>query len=235
MERLKLNPEEEGQRLQNEAAALYHELIQKPEIAEALTLLDRLPERLHYHNKAHTLDVIQETILFALADGASREVTEQQAISAAWHDVGFVKSEEIKEGKKSEDIAVRLFEESEAYNMLSDEQRKEIIANILDTEVVVREKGPSILMERSKSGYALDGDVSNFGREDFFEKRAKVAEELGVGPSEPEKWKKFCKFTLDLLKNHEWKTASARMLRQSKKEENIREAEEEYARISDGT
>jgi hypothetical protein len=228
MERLKTSDEEDI--LKNEAASLCHELIQKPEIAEALTLLDRLPERLHYHNKAHTLDVIQETILFALADGASREVTEQQAISAAWHDVGY-----IEQDKENEPVAVKLFEQSAAYKILSANQQKEIIANILDTTVIVEGGTPSLRHQRSQFGYALDGDVSNFGRKDFFEKRARVAEELQVDPSDPDKWKEFCKFTLDLLKNHEWKTTSARLLRQPKKEENIREAEEEYTRISEET
>jgi hypothetical protein len=227
MEGLKQTTDEESARLKNEAASLYHELIQKPEIAEALTLLDGLPEHLRYHDKAHTLDVITETILFALADGASREVTEQQAISAAWHDVGY-----IEQDKENEPIAIHLFEQSAAYKTLPDSERKEVIANILDTALVMKGEIPYLLQQQSKFGYALDGDVSNFGRNDFFEKRMKVAEEMGLDLTNPDIKKKFYKFTLDLLKNHEWKTASARMLRQLKKEENIRGAEEEYTRIS---
>ncbi len=229
MERPKQTPAEESVRLKDEAAAIYHELIRMPEVAEALTLLDRLPEHLRYHTKAHTLDVIQETILFALADGASREVIEQQAVSAAWHDVGYIEQE-----KENEPIAVRLFEQSAAYRLLSEDARKEVIANILDTTVIVEGGTPSLRHQRSQFGYALDGDVSNFGRKDFFEKRAKVAEELGVDLTDAEARGKFYKFTLDLLKNHEWKTASARALRQAQKEENIRQAEAEYAAIETG-
>jgi len=77
---------EEGPELKREAEALYAELIERPEITEALAILDRLPEHLRYHVKEHTLDVIRETILFAVADGASGEVIEQQAIAAAFAD-----------------------------------------------------------------------------------------------------------------------------------------------------
>ncbi len=173
--------------------------------------------------------MIHETILFALADGASREVIEQQAISAAWHDVGYIERE-----KENEPVAVRLFEQSAAYRMLSEDARKEVIANILDTAPIMKEDQPFLLQQQSKFGYALDGDVSNFGRKDFFEKRMKVAEELNIDLSDPEVKKKFYEFTLNLLKNHEWKTVSARALRQAQKEENIRQAEAEYAGIEAG-
>ncbi|MDP2651995.1 MAG: hypothetical protein Q8O94_02575 [bacterium] len=229
MEKLKYppSPEEERAKLERDAAVLYEELIQKPEISEALSILDDLPEHLHYHNKAHTLDVLKETILFAVADGASRDVIEEQAIAAAWHDTGF-----IEQDKANEPIAVELFEQSAAYKALSEETRKEIIEDILDTAVIIKEGQPFLLQQQSKFGYVLDGDVSNFGRKDFFEKRMKVIEELNLDLSDINVKKGFYKFSLNLLKNHEWKTASARSLRQTQKEDNLRQAEEEYTRIA---
>lgn len=213
--------------LKKEALVLCAEIMKKPEVSEAFAILDRLPENLRYHNKAHTEDVVMETILFALADGASRETIEQQAIAAAWHDVGFV-----EQYQKNEPNAVRLFEQSEAYKTLPQSVRDEVIANILDTQVQVDKDGkPSLVHGRSNYFYILDADVSNFGRKDFFEKRAKIAEELKIDLSNLAAKKGFYGFALNLLKNHDWKTNGARMLRQSQKEKNIIQAEEEYAEL----
>ena len=226
MERAEQYPRTESQELKNEALAVYNELIKRPEISEALVLLEKLPRHLRYHGKAHTEDVIMETILFALSDGASPEVVEQQAVSAAWHDVGF-----IEQDTENEPIAVTLFRKSEAYKLLSEDKREEVMANIMDTQVIVKNGSPFLLKQQSEIGYALDGDVSNFGREDFFEKRAKVAEELGLNLEDPEVRKKFYKFALGLLRNHNWKTESARALRQAQKEKNLLRAEEEYSQL----
>ncbi len=213
--------------LRIEAMVVYSEVIKRPEIIEAFAILDRLSkEDFHYHNRAHTEDVILEAILFAIADGADMDTIEQQAIAAAWHDVGF-----IEQYKNNEPIAVELFKQSEAYKALSEEMRAEIIANILDTQVVVKEGAPSFSHERSSKRYILDADVSNFGRKDFFDNRKKIADELKVDLSNPEAKKGFYSFALNLLKNHEWETNSARILRQAQKDENIKQAEEELASL----
>ena len=57
--------------------------------------------------------MIKETILFALADGASREVIEQQAIAAAWHDVGY-----LERYDNNEPVAVAMFQDSRAFKSL---------------------------------------------------------------------------------------------------------------------
>ena len=162
--------------LRIEAMVVYSEVIKRPEIIEAFAILDRLSkEDFHYHNRAHTEDVILEAVLFAIADGADMETIEQQAIAAAWHDVGFV-----EQYQKNEPIAVKLFKESEAYKTLSEGERDEVIANILDTQIVVEGGAPSFLHERSSKRYILDADVGNFGRKDFFDNRKKIADELKV-------------------------------------------------------
>lgn len=222
MESPKEIPQEEE--LKAEVEAIFEELIKTPEISEALDMLDGLPENLRYHDKRHTMDVLRETILFALADGADKETIKQQAVSAAWHDVGYMERYE-----QNEPIAVEMFQRSKAFQFLPEEQRNEIIANIMDTQMVMKDDKPSLLQQQSKFGYVLDGDVSNFGREDYFEKRLKVAEELGFDLSDLELKKKFYAFAIELMKNHEWKTASARALRQAQKEINLKKIEEEYA------
>jgi hypothetical protein len=212
--------------LNQEIEARFDEIIKKPEIVEALDLLDKLPLDLKYHDKNHTFDVLKETILFALADRLDKETLEQQTIAAAWHDVGFIESD-----SENESIAVELFEKSETYKKLSDEHRKEIIASILDTQVVIVDTLPKLSQLRSRFGYMLDADVSNFGRIDFFEKLKLVAEEQGVDLNDSDSKKKFLKFVIELLKNHDWKTDSATMLRQEQKEINLKLLEEEYLKI----
>ena len=212
--------------LKGEMLAIYNEVIKEPEVAEALELLDRLPENLRYHNKEHTLDVLRETILFALADGADPETIKQQAVSAAWHDVGYVKQYE-----KNEPIALEMFKHSQAFKKLPPEQRDEISSNILDTQLIMRHGEPFLLQQKSRFGYLLDGDVSNFGRTDYWDKRMQVAEELKLDLSKVEVKERFYGFAVALLRNHQWKTKSARVLRQAQKEINLKRGLEEYHQL----
>jgi hypothetical protein len=219
-------PDTQEEIFESEKERIFNEYIKRPEISEALNLLDRLPENLRYHNKAHTLDVIRETILFALGDGVEEKVLEEQIIAAAWHDVGY-----IEQYEHNEPIAVKLFQSSAAYEILPENVRYEIIANILDTQLVMENNKPFLRKKRSNYAYILDADVSNFGREDFWEKRLLIAEELGIDLTDIETKKKFYSFALKLLENQDWKTASARMLRQSQKEKNLAQAKTELERL----
>ncbi len=215
-----------GEDIHERVASMYEKMLQKPEVAEALDLLDQLSDNIRYHNKGHTLDVLRETILFAIADGVDKEVVEQVSISAAWHDVGY-----IRQYENNEPVAVELFKQSRAFQNISEEQRNEIIANILDTRMVIVDNNPHLLQSGSKYGYVLDGDVSNFGREDYFDKRMQVAEELGLDLSDANLRRKFYEFAIKLLENHEWKTSSGRNLRQTQKKINLRIMREELERV----
>ena len=218
----------EEEQLKKSVEIRFNELIKKPEIKEALNMFDNneILSNFKYHNKNHTLDVIKETILFALADETNPDVLEKQVIAAAWHDVGY--SEDIGD---HEAFSVKLFEQSEAYKTLSEVNKKEIANSILDTKIYLENGSPSFSRTSSALGYVLDADVSNFGRDDFFEKRAQIAEELGVEWDNLKERKKFLKFTIYLLKKHDWKTQSARRLRQETKEKNLALMVEEYNQL----
>lgn len=209
--------------------ARYVELIKLPAVKEALTLLDNLPNGLVYHTKAHTEDVIRETILFALADGVSDGVMEQQVIAAAWHDVGY-----LERKNKNESIAVDYFKESIAREQpkpdselepkpkLDPEISDEIISNIEDTEVIFDSEGkPHLHMARSALGYMLDADVSNFGRKDFFDCMEAIAKENNVDIENLKSRTDFYAFVISLLENHEWHTEGARKLREEQKHDNL--------------
>jgi adenylate cyclase len=223
---MKINENIENKTLKEKIDVYFEKFIQMPEIAEALVLLDKLPKDLVYHNKDHTLDVLKETILFCLSDDQEEEIIKHQVIAAAWHDVGFIESK-----KNNEPIAVKLFEQSETYKKLPDVYKIEIINSILDTQIIIVDSSPNLSQIRSMVGYMLDADVSNFGREDFNEKRMKVAEEQNVDLKNIDERKKFDKFLIDLLKNHNWKTDSAKKLRQEQKEINLKLLEKEYSKL----
>jgi uncharacterized protein len=219
-------PERKEGELASRVEVFFEEMIKNPYVLEALGLLNELPEYLTYHNKEHTLDVIHETILFGLTDNLSLEDLELECVSAAWHDVGYLERYE-----ENEPIAVEMFQNSKAYGAFSEEQRGEIVANILDTQIIMQKGAPSLLMRRSRLGYVLDADVSNFGRKDYFKKRLLVAEELGLDLLDIEVKKKFYAFAIELLKKQEWRTAAAQSLRQGQKELNLRLMEQEYSQL----
>ncbi len=216
------------EQLKEQVDIIFNDLIKKPEVSEALDLLDKLPESLKYHNKNHTLDVIKETILFAAAEDASQDTIEQQVIAAAWHDVGHIKGSE-----NHESASVELFKQSEAYKKLLDINKADIINSILSTKIYIESGSPRFDYNTKGFGYVLDADVSNFGREDFWENRKKVVEELGLDWENIEIRKKFLKFTIYLLKNHEWKTASAKKLREETKKKNLALMIEEYNQLGE--
>lgn len=218
---------ERGAELMRQCEILYAEFVRMPAVEEALTLLDTLPSHLKYHTKDHTIDVIKETILFALADGASRGVIEQQVIAAAWHDVGY-----IKQDKNNEPVAIQLFEQSSAYAQMDPHVREEIISNIGDTAVVAEGGAPRFHMAHSAFGYMLDGDLSNFGREDFFVCMDKIAEETGVDLDNQSERIKMYTFVIALLENHTWHTVGARVLRDAQKQRNLALLKAEYANLT---
>jgi hypothetical protein len=227
--------------------ALYKKFIGEPIIVEALNLLDKLPPDLVYHNRKHTESVIWETILFAVADGKEKDekLIRQQAIAAAWHDVGFLREEEDVTKRKDaglyaeESRAIDLLKASKLFTSLSHEDKWETIGNIWDTRVLPRKnaltKRVSLHLEKSnvsKYGYMLDGDVSNFGSDDFIDRLEEVAEERGKDLTDPEVARQFYENTISLLENHEWKTNSAARLRGKGKEKNLKELHERLAELS---
>lgn len=199
-----------------EVDLIFKEVIKRAEVVEALILLDSLPFDLVYHSKDHTLDVIRETILFAVADNANRETIEQQVIAAAWHDVGYT-----QQSKDHESIGVELFKKSEAYKKLSQKQKTLIESSILSTRIELKNNEPYLTNNECEFCYLSDADVSNFGRKDFFKTGEAVAKELGIDMNDKTAKKNFMEFTLKLLQNHSWKTYSAKKLRQRQKELNI--------------
>lgn len=237
--------------LRDKAEVIYNEYLNNSSVREPLYILDGLGEKyknefpngLPYHHKAHTLDVIKETIFFILASGHKNKeivngvlelndeaIFEQQIITAAWHDVGFMERKQTNES-----IAVQMFRTSNAYKNLTIEQIKQIELNILETELVFangylkQNIDVNNKEKNSKYKYILDADVANFGRMDFFEMNERVAQELGKDLTIPEVRKDYYKMTIDLLANHTWQTPGAQKFYENQQQKNLLELKRRYA------
>ncbi|MDE2031213.1 MAG: hypothetical protein KGI58_03090 [Patescibacteria group bacterium] len=200
------------------------ELRNIPIISKAFDMLDKLPDYLRYHTKDHTEDVFHEAIMFGLLDSVKEKDLEMIAVSAVWHDTGFLIRKDDNEIE-----AVKLFKEEAIdsnINYVDDVEKM-----ILDTKLMLTKDGPEAIASHPLSSYLLDADVSNLGRTDFREKLNLMAEELKINMQDHTDRLKFLKFTLSLLKNKIWYTDAARRLRQKQQLLNIEELEKEIEEL----
>ncbi len=183
-------------------------------------LAEKLPATLRYHVAAHTDDVLGEVILFGIGDQLSERDLTLLAIAAAYHDIGFVEASKENEGLGAQ----RAVEAMRAEGGYSEEEMSKVSTAILDTQLKFLPEGPRQVSTLSFSHHLLDADMSNLGRDDFFEKAELVRLEVGVDD------KKAFYFGVEkLLKAHQWYSKSAQSLRQQKKESNMG-ALEQYLR-----
>jgi len=119
-------------------------------------LKEHLPKELHYHSIDHTLDVFQESIRLAEAEGISEADKQLLLIAALFHDIGFIESLENHEERGCK-IAAR---ELPFFN-ISAEDLEKIQAAIMATKIP---QTPT-----SQLGEILcDADLDYLGRSDFF-------------------------------------------------------------------
>jgi len=183
-----------------------------PIIKNGLAQLQKeLPSHLVYHAYAHTEDVLAEAIRFAVVDCRSDRDLELLAIAATYHDAGFIQSPAA-----NEPIGAQMaLQAMKAHGGYSSEETTLVEQMILDTTLKDTLTGPRQVPSTDLSRYLLDADLSNFGREDFFDKGELQRQELGYDQEV------FRRKSFELLNAHRWLTNAARSLRQTKKEENI--------------
>jgi hypothetical protein len=99
---------------------------------------------------------------------------------------------------------------------------------ILDTALVVTADGPCQIPSTRLSRYLLDADLSNLGRDDFFEKGELQRRELSQDED------RFRRNALALLQAHRWHTDAGQSLRQKKKEDNERSLREKIGANTSG-
>ena len=188
------------------------ELGRHPIVSATLDLLAReLPKGLAYHALSHTEDVISEVLRFGVTDNLSPRELELLAIAAACHDMGFIKSPVMNEPIG----ATYAREQMVNHGGFTPDEIALVERMILDTALVNTGSGPRQIASTDLSRYLLDADLSNFGREDFFDKGELQRKELGQDQDI------FRRNSINLLNSHRWLTNAARSLRQKKKEQNL--------------
>ncbi len=197
--------------------------VKYPELAK------KFPEALPYHGEPHSEDVMHEAVMFALEDGSltEREI-ELLAVAASYHDAGFA---EVYDSNEEE--GAKLAKAAMGRLGYSEEEADRVFKIIMGTRVKLMPNFEQLVDEKTDKNDKLaqllaDADVSNFGREDYFEKSEKVFQELvGMGKAQdtPEARAGFKKFGVNMLKTHKWNTAAASRLRDEQKSKNLAELE----------
>ena len=173
-------------------------------------LLSRLPGNLLYHCAGHTLE--DETGVVGVADKLARKegispYQRELVVAAAYlHDAGY-----IERYNKNEAIGARIAGEVLPLCGYDPMEIDLIQKMILATEMPAN---PKTHLEK----ILCDADVDNLGRNDFFEKNDALRREIGVNDL-----KGWYENSIKFMESHQFYTASAKNLRQAKKDENILE------------
>ena len=170
-------------------------------------LLMCLPRNLSYHNADHTLHpvlgVAAVTNKLADMEGASPRGREIAVTAAYFHDVGY-----IRQYAANEPIGARMAGEVLPSLDYTQAEIQRVQSLILATNITFE---PQTLLEN----IIRDADLDYLGRNDFFEKLEALRKEKDV---DPEEW---IRSTMKFLKEHKYHTASARFLREDKKQQNM--------------
>lgn len=179
-----------------------------------LNKLDKeLDPNLYYHSVDHTLDVLKSVERLAIMEQINGHELELLKTAALFHDMGFI----VKyEGHEKESIKM-------AYKFLPDfgytrNEMETIEGLILSTEIP---QTPKTKLEEIMA----DADLDYIGRDDLFFIGQKLQYEWklqGIVSTIRDWHEKQLKF----LKTHEFFTKSAKVLRDERKAENIRQLEE---------
>ena len=175
-------------------------------------LQDFLPTNLLFHSVDHTIDVLNEVILFGTHNALDERSLELLAIAAAYHDIGF-----ITQSSANEEIGANEAKAAMQTTARYSEQEITLVHTmILDTTLILTEAGAHQVPNTELSKYLCDADLSNLGRADFFGRSDLFWQEIG----KPDKAAYRCEI-LKFLEYHVWYTSAAAALRQQQKERNI--------------
>jgi signal transduction histidine kinase/predicted metal-dependent HD superfamily phosphohydrolase len=191
---------------------LYNKVRQLPIVAH---IIDRLwlelPRELYYHSASHTEDVLHEVIMLSQAAQLPDRQKQLLYIAAAYHDAGFLKISMDNERFGAQYAA----EAMSQFGGYENEEIELVKRMILDTRLQSSQEGLRQIPSNELSGYLLDADMSNLGRDDFVEKLELLRREFGFDRV------LFLRRTLDLIQHHQWHTLVAREMRQAKTLENV--------------
>lgn len=164
---------------------------------------------LSYHNYAHTLDVLEQALTLARRENCSDRDVHLLSIAAIYHDAGFLIRNQANEPVGAQ-MAVMAMRRRGGY---SDLECSEVSQMILDTTLLMT--GEPQQSNAPLSPYLLDADLSNLGRDCFWDQTKALADEVNVPAT------KFFKISLALMERHNWQSSAGVELYQQKKERNM--------------
>jgi predicted metal-dependent HD superfamily phosphohydrolase len=172
-------------------------------------LENELPGHLHYHNAAHTLDVMQASEAFGKAEGLRAAELTLLNTAAAYHDAGFLCAYD-----DHEEHSCRIARESLPGFGYGERQIDRCCELILFTL-------PGHLPDDPLAAILCDADLDYLGRPDYPDIAAKLRKEWeAIGKSyEDDAW---IQMQIAYLQQHQYRTASARQQREAGKVANIR-------------
>ena len=180
-------------------------------------ILDRLskelPKDLYYHRIEHTFDMYEAALRLIELENADPHSAMLIETAALYHDAGMIHS--YRDHEFSSEAMIRDILPEFDYNPDEIEEIAELIRVTKMPQAAVTHNQMII----------CDADLDALGREDFFITSFQLQLEwklYNILDTTIEQW---FKFEIDFLKNHHYYTASARKLRDEKKNENLKEME----------
>ncbi len=177
-------------------------------------LKENLDPRLTYHGIHHTLDVLQAAEMLAEKEGVNSNDRTLLLTAAAYHDSGMLRTY-VGHEKASIEIAR---ETLPAFGYSQDD------LDIIDGLVMATELPQSAMSHIEK--IICDADLDYLGRSDFFMIAHQLRYEWEAMEFKPTTLKEWYQLQLDFLGRHEYMTKTARDLRESKKQQNLKQVEE---------
>lgn len=168
-----------------------------------------LPSWLHYHNAAHTRDVMEASETLSRTEALKEETHTILMTAAAYHDAGFLYAYD-----GHEEHSCRIAKEILPGYGYREEQIERCCELILFTL-------PGHLPEDPLAAILCDADLDYLGRPDYADIATKLRKEweaIGVVYSE----KDWLDMQIAYLKKHRYRTPSARALREAGQETNVR-------------
>ncbi|MFO8129610.1 MAG: HD domain-containing protein [Bacteroidales bacterium] len=177
-------------------------------------LRNKLSTDLYYHGLEHTLDVLGATKQYCRMEDISNNEQLLVQTAALFHDAGMIETY-----LDHEEASVKLAKESLPGFGYTAEQISVITRLIMTTKLP--QNAESILEK-----ILCDSDLDYLGRKDFFVIAEKLRYEWNILNINPTTLKEWYEIQLEFLSNHEFYTASARMLRNKQKTENLNQIKE---------
>ncbi len=172
-------------------------------------LTNELPSNIYYHNIDHTLDVYQFVKIIAENEGINPSDLKLLQIAALYHDAGH-----LIENKNHELHSCEIARASLPQFNYSKEDINTICSIIMATEMP---QNPKTLLEE----IICDADLNYLGRTDFFLTSKNLYKEM-LANGTINNWGDWMQIQAKFLQQHHFFTKTARKLRKSEKEKNLK-------------